>query len=636
MLRRFVLLCSALSPRLCVLAITAGLFAAIVTAATASAEEKSDFPGAPQVLPGDTMAYFRLDNVREIREDWPETAMGKMFADPEVRPLVSNTYAMAADWADGFMEQFGMSLDNVLAIPHGQVALAIMPRRLGEQKNDDEDQAEPKDESEEAIRRRLRLRRQRNASFCGVLIIDAGDNLENLKTLMVQFGEMAAKSNRTVIRKSKIVGIEVVTWMPSREGRHPVEYFTTGSTMVIGIGERTATGVLDQWLGRGEESTLSQRDEFVSLMSRCIGEEDTRPQATFYLDPAAIVERLMRRNMASSLVLPLVQTLGLQRLRGIGGSSFRGGEFFEDIIHLHVAINPPRDGIFGLLRPVSGETQPPSWVPADAASYTTLNWRLDATLKNSESFIGTFTDGRTIDEAIIHPAETWSGVSIRDELMPLLTGRYALVRRLELPIQDGGMVSTHAVEVRDAGEMAALIERVREKRPQSLKLDTVSGHAIYRVQTPGQLSAEIEMAESKGPLLFMIDSWLIVTTGVKTAKELIATSGGLRARLNDDLSYAQVAGELSGMLRGKEQFQMSFTRPDQWVRVGYEWIQSEASKVDPDANADRWTTKLRGAVGSSKLPPFEKLSKYFAPSGSFMYDEPNGIHFAAYALRGEK
>jgi len=35
------------------------------------------------------------------------------------------------------------------------------------------------------------------------------------------------------------------------------------------------------------------------------------------------------------------------------------------------------------------------------------------------------------------------------------------------------------------------------------------------------------------------------------------------------------------------------------------------------------------------LPPFEEFELLFAPTGTFAYDEPDGIHIGTFTLRAE-
>jgi len=37
-----------------------------------------------------------------------------------------------------------------------------------------------------------------------------------------------------------------------------------------------------------------------------------------------------------------------------------------------------------------------------------------------------------------------------------------------------------------------------------------------------------------------------------------------------------------------------------------------------------------------QMPDFEQFKKYFAPSGSFAYDEPSGMHLGTFTLRPDE
>jgi hypothetical protein len=38
----------------------------------------------------------------------------------------------------------------------------------------------------------------------------------------------------------------------------------------------------------------------------------------------------------------------------------------------------------------------------------------------------------------------------------------------------------------------------------------------------------------------------------------------------------------------------------------------------------------------NELPSFDEFEKYFAPSGTFAYDEPSGMHLGSFTLKGEE
>ena len=344
------------------------------------AADEDTTPGAPRLLPKDTLAYIRIDNVDDMRADMADSSMGRMMNDPKLKPFVSEVYTTLSGLFEQFGARIGLSLDELLAIPTGQVAAAAMPANLSER---DEELAEEEADSDspEAIRRRIERKREQQNAIAGIFILEAGKNLDNMMSLVDRLEEQMIQGGY-VRRTSKVKGTTIVKLLPPRQGRQEIEYFTKDDTLIFGIGHDTAAKSLEQWTGTSEEDSLADSADFTSLMSRCIGAEETRPQLTFFFDPYRFVERLVNRGGAAALVWPLVENLGVSKIRGIGGSSFRGGEVFEDIAHMHILLDPPRDGMFGVLRPETGDTTPPKWVPDDVSGYLTLNWDFEQTYEN--------------------------------------------------------------------------------------------------------------------------------------------------------------------------------------------------------------------------------------------------------------
>ena len=51
-----------------------------------------------------------------------------------------------------------------------------------------------------------------------------------------------------------------------------------------------------------------------------------------------------------------------------------------------------------------------------------------------------------------------------------------------------------------------------------------------------------------------------------------------------------------------------------------------------DANAG----KIADMLQRNNFPPFEEFEKYFAPSGIFAYDSPDGIHIGSFTLKADE
>ena len=177
-----------------------------------------------------------------------------------------------------------------------------MPANLSER---DEELAEDEADSDspEAIRRRIERKREQQNAIAGIFILEAGKNLDNMMSLVDRLEEQMIQGGY-VRRTSKVKGTTIVKLLPPRQGRPEIEYFTKDDTLIFGIGHDTAAKVTgSSGPAPARKIRLADRADFTSLMSRCIGAEETRPQLTFFFDPYRFVERLVNRGGAAALVL---------------------------------------------------------------------------------------------------------------------------------------------------------------------------------------------------------------------------------------------------------------------------------------------------------------------------------------------
>jgi hypothetical protein len=598
--------------------------------------ETGEVPGAPHLLPEDTLAYFRLDNADEYREDMSNSSIGKMFADPAMRPLAGDVYRTMAELFEQFGSAVGLSLDELLAIPSGQVAAAAMPGNLSDHEEEMlEQEAGTDDDSPEAIRRRIaRKRRQQNA-IAGVFMIDAGDNVDNLLGLVEKL-ESRITERGYVRRTTEIEGTTLVRLLPPRPGRPEIEYFERSHSVVLGIGHDTASKVLDHWLKRSDESTLADRTDFASVMSRCVGAEETRPQVTFFLDPYHFVERLVKRGGAAAFVWPIVEELGISKVRGIGGSVFSGGEVFEGIMHMHVLIDPPRDGFFGVLRPEQGDSMPPKWVPADVTAYTSIHWDFQTTYENLDKVLEKFQGEEPLKRFIEDPAKQRLGISFREEVIDNLTGRYASAGWIEPPVKLNSQAQAYALELKDPLEAKNAIAKLRERRPNDLQVESIGGTVVYFAKRSRRQNMPAGLRTPE-PGLMILGDWIIFSDSREFLTRITRANNDAMPRLLNVAEYELVTSELGGKLDGEKPFMVSFMRGADYMRQMYELARSPDTRkfLRRAAENNPVAAKVVAMLDRNEMPDFEQFEKYYAPSGTFAYDEPGGIHLGSFTLRAE-
>lgn len=604
------------------------------TAPLAAQEKENNTPGAPRLLPEDTLAYLRLDNADDLRVDLANSSVGRMLNDPQLKPFASDVYRTAAELFDQFATAVDISLDELLAIPEGQVALALMPANISD-REEELIAEEEDDDSPDAIRRRIARKRRQQNGFAGVFVVDAGNNVDDLVGLVERLEEQILTGG-FVRRTSKIEDTTIVHLLPPRQGPPEVEYFEKDGTVVFGIGHKTASKVLDQWLDRSDELTLADRADFSTVMTRCVGAEATRPQLTFFADPYNIVRRIVNRGGAAAFVWPIIEDLGIAKIRGIGGSAFRGGDVFDDISHLHVLIDPPRDGFFGVLRPETGDSTPPNWVPADVTSYTSIYWDFDTTFKNFVGILEKFNGPDAGTRLIQEPLQARLGVSIRDDIVANLSGRYVTLRWIEPPIKLNSQVQLHALQIKDKTEAKQTLAAIRDKFPNGMQTETIGGYVVYTSRSGGgNLPQNFRQPQA---CLMLMDDWVVFADSRAFIERVTEAQRDARPRLQTVPEYELVSAELGGKLDGEDPFMVSFLRSSEYIRQVYELVKSpETRRFIRGAGEDNpVAAKISAMLERNQLPEFEELKKYFAPSGTFAYNEPSGIHLGSFTLRADE
>lgn len=587
-------------------------------------------PSAPRLLPEETLGYVRVEDVKELKESFGQSSLGRMLADEQMKPLVGDLFLMGEELFQEASQYLGISLRQLLDIPQGEVAFAVVPLNTAETEKEDG----PKDNSPEAIRARIEARRNRSpVGFVG--IIDTAENAGYMRSLIERVEDQAVQGNIT--RKvSTVSGTDVVTYQRGDGNGLPVSIAERDGVFVIGAGPNVTADVLRRWSGESKDGTLAQSTNFGNVMSHCVGAEDTRPQITFYADPYHLVEKLVKANGgAAGMVWPILENLQLDKLQGIGGSSFSGGsDEFEGIIHIHVLLESPRDGFLAVVRPSEGPTSPESWVPADVISYTSLHWDILKTYEGIGRIVGRFQSADFFETSVEKPFKERTGVDLRKDVLEQLTGRLSIIRWNEPPFRLNSNTQIWALETKDIDRAQETLEKLSDAFNNAMKKDSYAGTVLY-LSERGQGRELPENIRRPEPAVAIIGKYIVGSDSRKAIEHLVDVYNGSGARLSDSADYALIAGEVSGKLDAEKPFLFSYMRSEEIFRQVYEMAKEPGNRemLRGAGENNRFAKLLLDALEKNDLPAFSAFSKYFAPSGGFAYDDPTGLHYATFTLK---
>ena len=77
-------------------------------------------------LPKNVLAYVSLRNIADFKEQWSKTLYGKAGQDEALADFKSEILKQIGEASKEIEEQLGLSLSELLEIPHGEVAAAAL------------------------------------------------------------------------------------------------------------------------------------------------------------------------------------------------------------------------------------------------------------------------------------------------------------------------------------------------------------------------------------------------------------------------------------------------------------------------------------------------------------------------------
>ena len=353
-------------------------------------------PTAPHLLPEKTLVYLRITDSRDLVTRFQETMIGRMTNDEQVRPLVSKLYGSAAELFGRIQDQVGLPLDKILAIPQGEICVALLAPDKGP------------------------------PQF--VALIEVGDQLRSAQRLLDRGVEEMEKNGTT--KTTEAVGdTKLNIYDPPGNQPEAIVQFEKEGVIVIATSVDAAKQVLAFWNGQktnkdGQEVVpLADNRKFTSIMNRCGGTKDERPQITFYVDPIELVRTIARGNAGMQTGMAFLPLLGLDGVQGVGGSMFLNAGEFDSIQHIHLLLDNPRSGVVKALALTAGDSTPEPFVPNDVLRYMTFHWEIPTTMHEVDRLLTTFQGEGALGRELKRRFSDPLGVDFEKDLLGAVEGR---------------------------------------------------------------------------------------------------------------------------------------------------------------------------------------------------------------------
>ena len=515
---------------------------------------------APALFPERTLAYLRIDNVKEMKEALGRSTMGKLSGDEKIKPILMEFYGSLINSTEAIREYTGLNLEEMLSIPTGELAVAVLPS--------DNAQARARSRRTEEGNQEVRVELSQPSV---AIMMDAGEELSGVQVLLERMqAQLPADMEHNEI---KFGNLTLHHYSNPDKVEEQFGYFIDQGVF-IGASNLTALERLaKKWSGQAVDwPSLAENRQFTSIMGRCVGTQGERPHASFFVDPLALIRQLSPPTATSTMVFAVLPTLGLNDIQAVGGSIILSPPDFDSINHFHVLLGSPRRAILALLRPKTGSITPENWVPASSASYSTINWDASSTIKGIERLYDQFQGEDAMQRDVFDRVSKRLELDFRKDILDNLEGRFTMLQGFTRPVRINSGSNVYAIRLKNPEQFNSnVLPKLMDLVKQNREVTSESfGPLKAYVFKPGRGPRESETVRQPEICVTMIDDYVVMSDSKYMMNEIAAVMNSPEDRLSEAIEFQMIADRIKAQLQGKECSALQYARPEESLQMFYE------------------------------------------------------------------
>ncbi len=571
-------------------ALLAGSLCGVVTAQTADTKVLSS-----QILPKDTYLYLSMPSVEGMKEAFATSSAGRLLADPafdEFKAEVQQAFSSEMD--EGFSQVYdslGMTVEELLAIPTGEVTLAFSkapPNKMGAVIFFDYGSHETE---VAALLEKANSRLQSSSSL-------KSSNIEHDGTDIVMFNVTTDVAKKTPLAKE-------------------FGWFMKDERLVISNSSALLKLTLDNWEGSSDKN-LENNPVFAYIMEQCQSEDGTGLMTT-YVDPIGMFTQLVQTGslgeagLAAGMAISVFPMLGANQLKAMGSVGEMGGEEgYEAVTRSFIYTEQPPQGAMQIFQLAAVDQVPPSWVKEDASAWMSTTWKVGEAYSAIETLVDMFQGAGSFERLIDQMAEQGPEIHIKNDLIDQMDGKINIVMAPGDPTVEGGTDDVLiALGVRDNDKFTEVLGRIVNQPGFPGETRELEGVTIYEID-PGN-GAKFAFTVANGQLLLGV--------GGAQLDQAVRNADDVRPLAeSDDFKAVAEYFEEGALL-------VAFSRPAESYRRMYDMLR-DGKAAESFPGSDEFFSK----IDFGKLPPFEVVEKYMAPSGAYWIGDENGVYMEQFSL----
>ncbi len=551
-----------------------------------------------QILPRDTYFYLSMPSVEKFKESFETSASGRLFADPaleEFKAEVSN--AFSSDMQDSLShvnDALGLTVDELMAIPTGEVTIAVS---------------------------------KASSNKMGVIMfMDYGSHESEVKGLLEKAS--AALNNVDELEAANVEhdGTELTMYTITSDvaKQTPLAkefgWFLKDERLVVSNSSALLKLTLDNWDGSSEK-TLKSNNVYAYIMEKC----ESTPgagQMTTFVDPVGMFTALVQtgslgpNGAAAGMAIGFLPTLGINQLKGIGSSGEMGGDEFEGLSRSFLYCEQPPQAAMQVFQLDTVDAVPPSWVKEDASVWMATKWKAGEAYTAVETLFDMFSGAGAFESEIDSLSEREPQVHIKKDVIDQLDGNMQVVMspgdRTSNAASDDMLF---AIGVKDNQTFADLLNKLTSELNLPGETREVNGVTVYEITPPG---------DGQKISFTVANSQLLVAVGGNQLEQALRNDNDVRPLADSDDFKAVAEHFPEGALA------VTFSRPAEQYRRLYDMLRDGKAAENFPGMEDMFSK-----IDFSKLPSFEVIEKYMAPTGGYWVGDENGVLMEQFTLKSE-
>ncbi len=568
----------------------------VLTAALVVSMTTSVFAGPfENAVPEDTVLFVNLPNVALLKERSGETSLAKLFKDEAMKPFVDNLGGEVQLLLDTAEQITSISLVDILNLPTGQVSIAVRP------------------DAENST-----------ALPYIYFLADCKGNEEKLKDIITKITTALEENGMS----KEAVGDLSVYSIGDAASRQQVVLGTKGSILALGNDPESLNKVL-AGIESGASESLGKSARFGAFRERAGG----TGHFEVFSDLARTVE--FASSLGQAEVSTAISMLGLNAFQSLGISILVGEN--DNDTSMQILVNTEGSSqVLNLFKMPTKPIKPEPWVPADVLSYGSFNWDVDLFYETLVGMVNAVYPGgmEQVEGMLAGPDPANPLLNLKNDLIGPLGNRITVITDYITEESKYNPRLLLAWELENSQKLTELFDRLMALAGGALPLETqnVNGNTVYTFPL-GDL-VEAQMGESQMPFKLGVFGFtitkthLMLTTHVELLNKCLNTSGG---GLAESEAYKMIASKIPA-----EVSMIGLSRRDEEAKAAWEFVKTGKlaelirKGMESQEEVGAFLGGIIDALDGSNLPEFDKVSKYFTPSGSYAIMDEKGIKYMGF------